>query len=269
MGLPVFDVDFQYQALIGGIPGAGRMTALGINPDVDTTTQPEDCWTGASLGVLNGIDHKFIPKPATAVSMEVVSSSANDTALGTGARSVVVTYLDTDYVSQVAVLALNGVTPVALPALVRRINGMVLADSVGTVGGNNIGNLSIRATGGLGATYAYMLAGNGIMHTSLFTTPAGVSYDVLGVLGCINRTDTSNRWATISLCIQGPGGRLIKGLFFSFSSDVPYLHQASGLPINTIAPRSDIWARCETVSANNTDVTGAHFGITRSKDLRG
>jgi hypothetical protein len=44
---------------------------------------------------------------------------------------------------------------------------------------------------------------------------------------------------------------------------------ASGLPINTIPPRSDVWLRCDAVSQSNTDITGAHFGISRSKNLRG
>lgn len=269
MGLPTYDVPYSYQALSGGVPGAGRVAALGINEDIDTATQPEDVWSGSVLGVLNGIDHKLIPRPSTAVSMELVSTSADDTAAGTGARSVVIGYLDTDYVAQLVVLPTNGLTPVALPSAARRINTFICADSVGTYGGTNIGTLSIRAAGGLGATYAHMPAGVGIHQSSLYTTPLGVSYDVLGLLFSITRVDTSDRWATFSNCVQGPGGRLVKGFQIGISSSAPYRHESAGLPINVLPPRTDIWIRCEVVSGNSTAVTGAHFGISRSKNLAG
>ena len=259
------ETSWQYGAVTGVYATASRIATLGNNPNIDTATQPEDVWSGAELGLLNGVDHRFIPKPMSAVAMEVVSSSVNDTAAGTGARTIVVGYLDGAYAAKTAVVTLNGTTPVAMPENVLRVNSVLVA-TAGTVGANNTGNISVRAAGGLGATYAYMTAGIGLARSSMFTVPAGQVFDILSMLLSINRTDTQNRWATYSLCIQNQAGRLIKGLELSNGSDTPYRHEAAnGLPINTIAEKTDVWLRCESVSLNSTNTTGGLYGILRTR----
>lgn len=60
------------------VPGYRRITALGNNPDVDSAAVPEDIWSGGGA----------YPWMTGATSLEIVSSSANDTAAGTGARTV-------------------------------------------------------------------------------------------------------------------------------------------------------------------------------------
>jgi hypothetical protein len=259
---------WQYAAATGLYTTATRIATLGNNPNIDTATQPEDVWAGAQLGVLNSVDHRFIPKPTSAVAMEVVSDSANDTAAGTGARTVVIGYLDSTYTAKTATITLNGTTAVAMPENVLRVNSVIVA-TVGTVGGNNIGNVSVRAAGGLGATYGYMAAAIGIARNSLYTVPAGFVFDILSAVLSINRTDTQNRWATYTLCIQNSAGRLLKGLELSNGSDSPYRHEANGIPINTIAAQNDVWVRCEAVSQNGTNTTAGLFGIQRQHSAVG
>lgn len=256
-------VEYPYAAAISSGGATTRIATLGNNKSVDTTTQPEDVWSGADLGVLNGIDHKFIPRPTNAaVSMEVVSDSANDAAAGTGARTIVVGYLNASYQAKTQVVTMNGLTPVAIPEAVMRINSVVVV-TTGTFGLNNIGNISVRAAGGLGATYSYMQAGTGIARSSLFTVPDQLSYDILSMFFSINRSDTNNRWGTFSLCVQNAAGRLIKGLELSCSTNDPYRHEASNVPLNTVAARTDVWIRCESVSQSGTNVTASLFGIQR------
>lgn len=255
--------EYQYAASAGTFATASRVATLGNNPSIDTATQPEDVWAGASLGVLNAIDHRFIPKPQAAVAMEVVSDSVNDTSAGTGARTVIVGYLDSTYATVTTTITLNGTTAVALPTNAIRINTFVVA-TVGTYGGNNLGNISIRAAGGAGATYAYMPIGAGIHRTSLYTVPTGFSYDQVSLFICINRTDTVDRYGKFSLCIQNQAGRLIKGLILSVGTAAPYRHEADGMPVNTFAAGTDVWLRCEAVNNNNTDVTGGYVGIQRT-----
>lgn len=265
MSLPTI---WTYAAATGLYATVSRVAKLGNNPNIDTASQPEDVWAGAQLGLLNGVDHRFIPKPTVAVAMEVVSDSVNDTAAGTGARTVVIGYLDGAYNAKTVVITLNGTTPVAMPENVLRVNSMVVA-TAGTIGGNNIGNLSVRAAGGLGATYNYLPAGIGIDRSSLYTVPAGVVFDIISMVLSINRTDTQNRWATYSLCIQNSAGRLIKGIELSCGSDQPYRHEVTNAPINTIAATNDVWLRCEAVSQNSTNTTGSLFGIQRKNHALG
>lgn len=257
-------LPYGYAATIGAVPGASRIAMLGNNPSIDTATQPEDVWSGAELGVLNGIDHRYIPRPTTApVSMEVVSSSANDDAAGTGARTVVIGYLDGAYAAQSVTLTLNGTTPVALPVPVMRVNSLRVASS-GTFGGSNAGNLSVRLAGGLGATYAYLRIGNGLARSSLYTVPAGQTFDIFSMVVAVNRADTQDRWATFALCIQNAAGNLVKGIELPASTSVPYRQENLDVPSVVVPATSDVWWRCEAVSLNNTNVTAAMAGIVRT-----
>lgn len=256
-------LDYAYAAVANVFPGSSRATSLGNNPNIDTATAPEDVWAGAELGVLNGIDHRLIPRPQNvAVPMELVSSDTRDSAADVGARTVSVTYLDSLYVSHTVTLTLNGTTPVALPENVMRINALSVLTS-GTFGGTNLGNLSIRATGGAGATFAYMKIGVGLARSSMFTVPANSTLDVLSLILSLNRTDTQDRWATFSLCFQTAAGRLLKGIELSASTTTPYRHEAQHAPITVVAAQTDVWWRCEAVSQNGTNTTGGVFGVVR------
>lgn len=257
-------IPYGYAATIGAVPGASRIAMLGNNPTIDTATQPEDVWSGAELGVLNGIDHRYIPRPTTApVSMEVVSSSALDTAAGTGARTVIIGYLDAAYAAQSVTLTLNGTTPVALPVPVMRVNSLRVASS-GTFGGNNAGNISVRLAGGLGATFAYLRIGNGLARSSLYTVPAGQTFDIYSMVLAVNRADTQDRWGTFALCIQNAAGTLIKGIELPASTSVPYRQENLDVPSVVVPATSDVWWRCEAVSQNNSNVTAAFAGIVRT-----
>ena len=257
-------IPFGYAATIGAIPGASRVAMLGNNPSIDTATQPEDVWSGAELGTLNGIDHRFIPRPqGAAVVMEVVSTSANDNAAGSGARTVTVSYLDATYTPRTAVLSMAGLTPVAVPLPVMRVNSLRVSTS-GTFGGSNAGALSVRFAGGLGATYAYLRPGNGLARSSLYTVPAGQTFDIYSMVLAINRADTQDRWASFALCIQDAAGNLIKGIELPASTMVPYRQENLDVPSVVVPATSDVWWRCEAVSQNSTNVTAAIAGIVRT-----
>lgn len=257
-------IPYGYAATIGAVPGAARIATLGNNPSIDTATQPEDVWPGAELGVLNGIDHRLIPRPQNvAAAMEIVSSSASDAAAGAGARTVIIGYLDAAYAAQTVTLTMNGTTPVALPGTVMRVNSLRVATS-GTFGGNNVGNISVRLAGGLGATFAYLRAGIGLARSSLYTVPAGQTLDIYSLVLAVNRADTNDRWATFALCIQNSIGNLIKGIELPASTTVPYRHEALDVPSVIVPATSDVWWRCEAVSQNSTNVTAGFAGIVRT-----
>lgn len=257
--------NYPYTAITGQVSGVSRISSLGNNTDVDVASVPEDIWSGAALGILNGIDHKIFQFPTTAVSMEVVSDNTNDTAAGTGLRTATLVYLDSAGVQKSTTVSLNGTTPVALPENVLFVQALSGASS-GTVGAANTGNISVRDTGGLGKTYAYMPAGVGFSRSAALRVPTGFTLDLLDIALSINRTDIStDRWASWSICIQNPAGLLFKPLELSVSVTVPYRHNVSGgLPINSIAADRVVWLRCENVSANNTNISGAIIGIFRS-----
>lgn len=108
--------------------------------------------------------------PTSAVAMTIVSSSANDTAAGSGARTVLVEGLGADYVYQTQVVTMNGTTPVTLAANYLRI----LQVKVVTTGSGllNAGNLTVATVSG-GNVTGYVLANQGQMGSLDYTVPAG------------------------------------------------------------------------------------------------
>jgi hypothetical protein len=101
---------FELQVSRGQIQGHRNVTVFGFNPDVDTAQV--SVWPLPSL----------ITFPAAAIQMTVSSTSANDTAAGTGARTVVVQGLDANYNEVTETVTLNGQTAVTMTASLLRVN---------------------------------------------------------------------------------------------------------------------------------------------------
>ena len=105
--------DFLIEVGKGNVPGHTVSAVIGRNTAVSSTLT-EDVWGGGGNMVL----------PTAAESWEIVSTgagAANDTSAGTGARTVLITTLDDNYVAQSPVdVTLYGSTPVAIPGTLFR-----------------------------------------------------------------------------------------------------------------------------------------------------
>jgi len=130
----------------------------------------EKTTTGADSGLIwpNGA---FNVTPETPVSIEAVSSTAQDAAAGTGIRQVEVHYIDTNWEEQEEYLALTGTTPAVMAATDVRFIQYVHLDKVGSDKAAN-GNITFRVAGG-GTTYDYIAAGETISNSSARMVPAG------------------------------------------------------------------------------------------------
>lgn len=106
---------FELQVSRGQIPGHRSVTIFGYNPDVDTSRVTVWPYTGV------------IPFPSAAIQMKVSSSSANDTAAGTGARTVFVGGLDSNHNEVSEIVTLDGQTPVLTTNSYRHINSAYVA----------------------------------------------------------------------------------------------------------------------------------------------
>lgn len=230
--------------------GYSRVTALGNNPSVDTGTVPEDIWTGGGV----------YPWMTAATALEVVSDNVNDTAAGTGARTVSLSGLNISYVPVVQTLTLNGTTPVAVPTDLLRINSMVIM-SAGT-GKVNAGALHVRDAGG-GTVRAIIQAGYGITRQSIFTVPAGFTLQINSSVFCINRP-SSQRDCAISTFFQSPNGFYRMPLEISVDGN-PYRHD--GVPGIVVPEKNDFCFRATSVSANGTDITAGFLGIMKNNSF--
>ena len=140
--------DFFTEVGKGNVPGHSFVAIVGHNPSCSTTNF-DDIWAGGGNMVL----------PTTGEELEIVSDSPLDTAGGDGARTVLISTLDTDLNPiSTAPVTLNGTSAVTIPggAVHFRMNhltatsgGFVLTAGDMTVNPteSNIGKLTIREVG--------------------------------------------------------------------------------------------------------------------------
>jgi hypothetical protein len=237
--------NFLLDVGLGRIPGASRITASGVNPDVDTGTVPEDIWFAGGV----------YPFPTATATLEALSDSAADAAAGTGMRTMQVIGLDANYAEQTETVTMNGTTPVALANSYLRLNrAQVSGAGSGRV---NAGNVTIRETGG-GQTRGSMRAGYGIMRQAIYTVPAGYTMAVTATVLSILRTVGSDYDATFVEFFQSPEGFYRQTLevavntaAFEIIKTVPIL----------IPEKWDFAIRCTGVSASNMEVSATFHGV--------
>lgn len=120
-----------YHASAGDLAGAFPIAKFGSNPDVATGTY--------ELISRTGPDHTIVYANAA---LKVASTDANDTAAGTGARTVTVTGVDEDFAVVTETVTLNGTTEVALASSMMLPYRLRVATS-GTTGVANAGTIWI------------------------------------------------------------------------------------------------------------------------------
>ena len=136
--------------------------------------------TNASVGT------SFVPisrggiyqTPTAAAALELVSSDANDTSAGTGARTVTVIGLDSNWAEVSQVVTMNGTTAVALSTNLIRAYRMYVTTS-GTYGtataASHAGTITLQGSGG-GATWLQIYPTNfprGQSQCGVYTIPTG------------------------------------------------------------------------------------------------
>lgn len=130
---------------------------------------------------------------AAAAKLDVTSSSALDTALGTGAQKIVVLGLDASYKFQAETITLNGTTRVqSAKSFLRVFCAEVLVAGTGFV---NAGTIYVIKTGSsatyttpgipdtLTSAWLEILVGFGVGTSGIFTVPAGSSYSLRRIAG--------------------------------------------------------------------------------------
>ena len=159
----VRSIDPQVDIARGAFTGFSIVNKYGKNPDIDSASVPEDIWGGG--GIYTGF-------PLTTLeTLEVLSTSADDAASGTGARTVTITGLDGDYNIITETVTLNGTTPVATTKQFRRAHTMrtVTAGSNGV----NAGVITVRHSSTESNVFLAMQIGTNQTNNSGYTIPAG------------------------------------------------------------------------------------------------
>jgi hypothetical protein len=108
------------------------------------------------------------PFPASAVTINIVSTVDNDKSTGGGARTITVHYLKSDCSATTSTVSMNGTANVLVASDAFRVNN-VRVMTTGT-SNNTIGNICVFATG---ATLGYISAGQTRMRQLVWTVPLG------------------------------------------------------------------------------------------------
>ncbi len=240
--ISVRPTDYHYEVALGLRQGASHWDIWGNNTDIDIGTEIVRSLAGTTPSTITA-----------ATTFTFVSSSANDTSAGTGARSLVVYYLDSNRVAQIGVVTLNGTTPVvsAFSGLAINRISIYLAGS----GQTNAGTITCTETTG-GVAVAEIRVGEGTNQSTVFYSQVSSTILINGVE--INIIKPSGGTAPIVT---------IKGWVFSFVSNAKYLvysetqdtsvsqdfHGNIGHPF-PVGEKSIFWFEA-TTDQNNTQVS--------------
>ena len=228
---------------------AGTYDGVNVNAEApnNTLNVEQDVWP------YNG-NHTWLTAAST---LSVVSSSANDTAAGTGARTFTLIGLDANYAVIVETVTLNGVTPVTTTnSFLRLLRGYCATG--GTYAGTNQGNITITATTG-GSVQGYVIIGHGRLSQGFYTVPAGRRFILKRVIVASESSKPTNFhiYVNESTPVVAPYGQKQIGVNYpaisgTFQED--FYHE-------TILPaKTDIWAAA-TTSTSNTNLYFAMQGV--------
>ena len=241
-------MTYPHALALSLVPGVTRAVALGVNEDVDTGTLPEDIWAVGGL----------YPWPTAATLLSIVSTNANDTAAGTGARTIFISGLDSLYNAQTETITMNGLTPVISTKQFLRVNtAFILSAGSSKI---NAGDIDVKNNTIITDILARVVAGKGASRTSNYTVPAGFTLAIDSMFIGINRPSTPSD-ISIATYFGSPLGFYRLPLEISTAAN-PYRHDTS--PPIIVAEKNDFILRAIYVSANNTSITGAWSGVLYS-----
>jgi len=252
-------IPFLTAVSLNLIPGYFRASNIGLNNDVDTTSVPEDAWEQG--GLFNWI--------STPVQCQIRSTSTNDTAAGTGCRTIGLSLLDSNLAPAAfdsrggpgtTLLAMNGTNPVQLPFLIGGSNGLA-AMTAGSLETND-GDIILEDTVG-GIVRGIIKAGQGFAHQAPYTVPTGYMLIIPQLLLSVNKPNGANaQFVRVSTYFKGSGTAAARlTLPLSASSSVPYPHQVD--PPIMLPEKFRFAMRITEVAADNAVITAAWNGALR------
>lgn len=247
--------DFAADVIRGAIPGVSRVATLStraIATAFSSIPNAQDIWPGVAIAY---------PLPNAVVALEIVSSSASDTAAGVGAQAVMLDMLDASYNQLGAVtVQLNGTTPVAVPggAAYYRINAartmMVTPNAAARQ--KNVGDITIRDAGG-GTVRGIIPAGIGSLQQAIYTVPLGSTL-IIYSLECqiLSSSGGVSRGADFMLTFRSQDGNAPSPRRIGCTDVQPYLLD-SATRIR-VAQTMDFIISC-IYTSNNNMLVGASF----------
>jgi hypothetical protein len=245
---------FDAESLIaeGKLSDRFIVNKFGRNLDIGTGSVPEDIWGG-------GGPYTGFPS-GSAEAVRITSASASDTAAGTGARSVFIEGLDSNWNRQSELLSTNVLTPVVSANTYRRVNRAYIV-AAGS-GGVNAGNITVQHNVTTANIFAVIQAGFGQSKQAVYTVPAGYTAYLRSMGSSILGVTGTARFIEAALWTRLAQGGVRLRYPFAVSNQVGDSREFhGGIPIPEL---TDIAMRVTNVSAT-VDVTG-YFDLVVVRD---
>lgn len=234
---------------LGLLTGYSCDIKYGHNTDVDTVTVPEDIWDGG--GTYTGF-------PASAETIDVSSSSANDTSAGTGARSLRLFGFDSNYNAIQEDVTLNGITKVTTAKqFLRMYRSYILTAGSGTV---NAGDITIQHTSTTANIFSVMPSGYGQSQICAYTIPAGYTGYLRNFFASMG--DNTANTAVMTIWTKNSGVVRQMRPFFISTAFQNFQYIYGGIPLNE---KTDIAIRCLSVQNSNANIS-ASFDLVLVKN---
>jgi hypothetical protein len=185
---------FDLQVARNQIMGHSSVFVSGFNATVGTTY--ETIWSESTVYAY----------PASASVMTLSSSSANDTAAGTGARTVTIYGLDANYNQINETITLNGTSAVSTTnSYIRVLHLLVNTAGSGGVAAGSIYAGTGALTAGKPANVYGVYTADGGATAAIYTVPAGYTGYIFDFLASSGST-TANAFTSVGLFARPFGG---------------------------------------------------------------
>lgn len=239
--------DFGLQVARGQIPYHKSNFKFGFNADVDDAL--ETVWSKGGL-------YAYL---SSATALYISSSSTDDTVAGTGARTVKISGLDSDYDEVSVTVNMNGQSGVSLGTFTRvnRIEVLTAGSGGANAGNLHVGSEASPTVGVPATTYAYVTAGDNQTLMALWTVPRNYTAYVTQTDITVATTQ-NNKYCTVSLVARPFGGVFnVKDRFVKAESSV---NQVYNFPLK-FEEKTDIEFRAIGDSA------GADIAVSAGIDI--
>lgn len=250
------DVPYNDQVARGEIAGASSVYVYGFNHDMAQNASETLQYQGG-----------LMQYPASAATVFISSADANDTSAGTGARTLLLEGLDTDYNAVSETITMNGQTQVESSLTYIRL--FKITTVTAGSGEKNAGDIYVATTGAssgvpTGTTYLVMesddVSAINISQAAVYTVPAGhtLYMDLIQIKA--DNLATANSF------------NLVSAAYREFGSNKPFVefveHALRATLLDIPFPnyykfdeKTDIELRSYCTNANENEVGGNFTGI--------
>lgn len=253
--LYIHTVPFAYKIATGSLEQYTSVNNFGYLANINTADPPV---------VVSGFkSSSFTGFPTSYETCQILSTSADDSATGIGARTVLVNGLDSNLLEVEETVSLNGTSPVTLLNVYSRVNRMIVMTGGST--GENLGRIYVRYTPTTAVEFSSIPIGVNQTLSSVYTVPMNKIGFLLRYSFNISRSGGNAGSTTLSF-----RKRPLGGVFNSFRYET--FATGSSDNITLISPQklesgTDMMLMVEDVSDNNTSISTSYSIIIIDKTL--